>query len=60
MCKRHYHEMTLSYSLFLISNIVLLWEIVCLNIANRFKQKISKYSRMEHSEKILPASILLG
>lgn len=34
--------------------------MVCLNIANWLKQKISKYCRMEHWEKFLPASILLG
>lgn len=42
----------------LISNVVLLCEMVCLNIASRFKQKISKYCGMKHSEVFLPASIL--
>lgn len=32
--------------------------MVCLNIASRFKQKISKYCRVKHSEIFLPASML--
>lgn len=56
----HYRKMTQPHSYCLISNIALLCEMVCLNIANRFKQRISKCCRKEHSKRLLSGNISEG